>query len=89
MRGVRRGSGGPHDGLPKAVAVDVTSPEGIVGAYAAAGLLRFTGLGAAIAWWENLTAKGGEGMVVKPLTFMARGRRGLTQPALKCRVPST
>jgi protein phosphatase len=42
---------------------------------------------AATAWWENLTAKGGEGMVVKPQTFIARGRRGLTQPALKCRGP--
>jgi protein phosphatase len=42
---------------------------------------------AAIAWWENLTAKGGEGIVVKPNTFIVRGRRGLAQPALKCRGP--
>ena len=40
---------------------------------------------AATRWWEELTAAGGEGMVVKPLTFVARGRRGLAQPALKCR----
>lgn len=40
---------------------------------------------AAIEWWESLTASGGEGMVVKPLTFIARGGRGLVQPALKCR----
>jgi len=39
----------------------------------------------AIAWWEDLTARGGEGMVVKPLTFIARGSRGLVQPAVKCR----
>jgi len=26
-------------------------------------------------------------MVVKPLDFIVRGRRGLTQPALKCRGP--
>jgi protein phosphatase len=39
----------------------------------------------AIVWWESLTAAGGEGMVVKPLAFVARGRRGLVQPALKCR----
>src|SRR5262249_22081641 len=39
----------------------------------------------AIAWWEELTAGGGEGMVVKPLTFVARGQRGLVQPAVKCR----
>jgi protein phosphatase len=36
-------------------------------------------------WWEELTARGGEGMVVKPLEFVARGRRGLVQPAVKCR----
>jgi len=40
---------------------------------------------AAIAWWEELTGQGGEGMVVKPLQFTARGKRGLMQPALKCR----
>ena len=36
-------------------------------------------------WWGELTARGGEGMVVKPMDFIARGRRGLTQPAVKCR----
>jgi hypothetical protein len=40
---------------------------------------------AATAWWEALTARGGEGMVVKPLEFCRRGRRGLVQPAVKCR----
>ncbi len=40
---------------------------------------------AATAWWEELTGRGGEGMVVKPFDFIARGRRGITQPALKCR----
>ncbi|MBN1559482.1 polynucleotide kinase-phosphatase [candidate division KSB1 bacterium] len=39
----------------------------------------------AVAWWETLTDHGGEGMVVKPLTFVAKGRRGLIQPAMKCR----
>ena len=34
---------------------------------------------------EDLTGRGGEGMVIKPLGFLARGRRGLVQPALKCR----
>lgn len=38
-----------------------------------------------IAWWEALTGSGGEGMVVKPLEFIARGRRGLAQPGVKCR----
>jgi polynucleotide kinase-phosphatase len=40
---------------------------------------------AAVAWWERLTLSGGEGMVVKPLDFVVRGRRGLVQPAVKCR----
>jgi protein phosphatase len=39
----------------------------------------------AAAWWEELTAAGGEGMVVKPASFVARGRRGLLQPGVKCR----
>jgi protein phosphatase len=38
-----------------------------------------------ICWWEELTAAGGEGMVVKPLQFVTRSRRGLVQPAVKCR----
>jgi len=38
-----------------------------------------------VRWWEELTARGGEGMVVKPLEFVARSRRGLVQPAVKCR----
>lgn len=40
---------------------------------------------AAVAWWQELTDAGGEGMVVKPLDFISRGRRGLVQPALKSR----
>jgi protein phosphatase len=40
---------------------------------------------AGIAWWEQLTNAGGEGMVVKPSTFIARGRKGLAQPGIKCR----
>jgi protein phosphatase len=38
-----------------------------------------------IHWWEELTSRGGEGMVVKPLDFIAKSRRGLVQPAIKCR----
>ncbi len=38
-----------------------------------------------IRWWEELTGRGGEGMVVKPLDFITRGARGLVQPAVKCR----
>jgi len=50
--------------------VDVTDPESVAGD---------------IRWWEELTEKGGEGMVVKPLDFITRGPRGLAQPAVKCR----
>ncbi len=39
----------------------------------------------AVRWWEEHTERGGEGMVVKPLDFIARGRRGIVQPAVKCR----
>jgi protein phosphatase len=52
--------------------VDVTSPDEVA---------------AAVGWWEELTGRGGEGMVVKPLEFVVRGRKGLVQPAVKCRGP--
>ncbi len=38
-----------------------------------------------VRWWTELTERGGEGMVVKPLDFIHRGGRGLAQPAVKCR----
>lgn len=50
--------------------VDVTDPARIANA---------------IAWWEALTAEGGEGMVVKPLTPVVRGTRGPVQPGIKVR----
>lgn len=40
---------------------------------------------AAAAWWEDICAAGGEGMVVKPEDFIAKGQKGLIQPALKVR----
>jgi protein phosphatase len=39
----------------------------------------------ATAWWEELTAGGGEGMVVKPAANLTSGRRGVVQPGLKVR----
>ncbi len=36
-------------------------------------------------WWLELTAEGGEGMVVKPLQAFVRGADGLVQPGVKCR----
>ena len=38
-----------------------------------------------IEWWQALTSRGGEGMVVKPMEFIARGQKGLSQPAVKVR----
>jgi protein phosphatase len=45
---------------------------------------------AGISWWEELTAAGGEGMVVKPhanltRTALTRDGRGLAQPGIKVR----
>ncbi|MEV7779440.1 polynucleotide kinase-phosphatase [Kitasatospora sp. NPDC088351] len=46
---------------------------------------------AGIAWWEELTGAGGEGMVVKPLASLVRGKAGegrpggLVQPGVKVR----
>ncbi|HEX4306868.1 MAG TPA: polynucleotide kinase-phosphatase [Solirubrobacterales bacterium] len=42
---------------------------------------------AAIAWWEEMTDEGGEGMVVKPASFVAQGKRGTAQPGIKVRGP--
>ena len=42
---------------------------------------------AAVAWWEELTGRGSEGMVVKPVDVVHRGPKGLTQPGIKCRGP--
>jgi protein phosphatase len=66
---VRRADPGLLRATPSMV-VDVTDP-----ASQAAG----------VAWWTELTGRGGEGMVVKPLPFIHRGSRGLSQPAVKCR----
>jgi hypothetical protein len=38
-----------------------------------------------VTWWEALTGRGGEGMVIKPFNFIEKGSRGLIQPAIKCR----
>ena len=41
-----------------------------------------------VGWWEELTGRGGEGMVVKPLEFIPpRGPKRPVQPAVKCRGP--
>lgn len=54
----------------RSLAVDVTDPASEA---------------AATAWWEEMTAAGGEGMVVKPAANLTGGRRGVVQPGLKVR----
>ncbi len=44
-----------------------------------------TSIAEGVEWWEELTAAGGEGIVVKPIGFIAKGKKGLVQPAIKCR----
>lgn len=43
------------------------------------------GVDKAVNWWEEMIVKGGEGMVVKPLDFISKGKRGFVQPAIKVR----
>jgi len=38
-----------------------------------------------VSWWDELSMNADEGLVVKPLFGVPRGRRGLAQPAIKCR----
>lgn len=40
---------------------------------------------AGVDWWLDLTGEGAEGMVVKPLTGVVRGPKGVVQPGLKVR----
>lgn len=40
---------------------------------------------AVVKWWLELTAGGGEGMVVKPQHLLTVDEKGLIQPAVKCR----
>ena len=42
-------------------------------------------IAAAVDWWLELTARGAEGIVVKPADFLALGEKDMIQPALKCR----
>jgi len=48
-------------------------------------LLDENSITAAVQWWEELTASGGEGMVVKPYDFIAAKGTEVLQPAVKCR----
>lgn len=69
----------------KRLCESVDDPLLFVTSYMVVDLTEPESLKAGINWWEELTGRGGEGMVVKPLDFIARGTRGLVQPAVKCR----
>jgi protein phosphatase len=48
-------------------------------------LLDSSSVARGVSWWEELTADGGEGMVVKPAANLTHGARGLVQPGVKVR----
>ena len=52
------------------LAVDTTDPDSVA---------------AGVAWWEELTGAGGEGMVVQPFSNLVKGHRGYAQPGIKVR----
>ena len=79
-----------HHGWHMETLARLTSPEDkvfVATPYRKVSLNDRTECDSAIAWWERLTAEGGEGTVIKPLEFVPRGRSGYVQPALKCRGP--
>jgi PNKP adenylyltransferase domain, ligase domain/ARG and Rhodanese-Phosphatase-superfamily-associated Protein domain len=43
----------------------------------------------ATTWWQDLIDAGGEGMVVKPMAFVVRGRRDLIQPRSRSAATTT
>ncbi len=46
-----------------------------------------TAVQAAIDWWDALTTDGGEGLVIKPMHWLAEHKGSWVQPAVKCRGP--
>ncbi|MCL2527168.1 MAG: polynucleotide kinase-phosphatase [Defluviitaleaceae bacterium] len=53
--------------------------------YMVVDLLDERSMESGIEWWKEMTAAGGEGMVVKPFDFIAHKGQELLQPAVKCR----
>jgi polynucleotide kinase-phosphatase len=62
-----------------------TTPQVIATPFRVVDLADATQVEDATKWWIDLTNAGGEGMVVKPIEVLARGRRFYAQPALKVR----
>src|SRR5262245_61795774 len=84
-RACRQGSPLAHEDPRPPLRGRRRSPDG--DSHHVADLKDEAGRAAAVAWWETLTARGGEAMVVKPQAFVASGHKDLVQPALKCRGP--
>ncbi|MEV0371745.1 polynucleotide kinase-phosphatase [Streptomyces sp. NPDC050636] len=78
-------------GEPAAVGEAAVAPAGRTGLLAPTRRLIVdtedeASLAAGVAWWLDLTADGGEGMVVKPVQALVRREDGrLVQPGVKCR----
>ena len=58
-----------------------------VGGFEEAGSERSAELRSRCSVMVEMTMAGNEGIVVKPIDFISKGRRGTTQPAIKCRGP--
>jgi len=76
-----------HDWHMKTIAKYIAESDSIFMAtkYLLVDLLDEQSVSAGVKWWEELTACGGEGMVVKPYDFIAHKGTELLQPAVKCR----
>lgn len=62
-----------------------TDPIFIVTPYSCVDTTDEADVAAGVDWWLQLTGSGGEGMVVKPETFVAKQNGKMLQPAVKCR----
>ncbi|MDR0469429.1 MAG: hypothetical protein LBH09_05595 [Peptococcaceae bacterium] len=62
-----------------------TDPIFVATSHLLVDLLDENSVAAGIKWWEDSTASGSEGMVVKPFEFIATKGAELLQPAVKCR----
>jgi protein phosphatase len=64
---------------------ELAAPQVLATPFRVVDLADAAAVSAATQWWLDLTSAGGEGMVVKPLDVLAKGRRFFVQPALKVR----
>ncbi|MDR0464903.1 MAG: polynucleotide kinase-phosphatase [Treponema sp.] len=71
--------------IKKYMAGNESDPLFIATNYREIDLLDENSAASGIKWWEELTASGGEGMVVKPFDFIAYKGLQALQPAVKCR----